>query len=129
MYMSDNQQDSSVFHNFSDKNSSSVFSAKSILIFIIVIFLGVGVGFFLSKGKMKSITSTTASQGTVDGASVAKGTVVGSNDTSTFKDSAEGVLQKGGINGEGQFHLVRPGGDSQNVYITSSIIDLAQFIG
>jgi hypothetical protein len=33
------------------------------------------------------------------------------------------------MDGEGQFHLVRPGGDSQNVYLTSSTVDLSEFIG
>ena len=46
----------------------------------------------------------------------------------TFKDIAEGILKGGGINGEGQFHLVRPGGESQNVYLTSSAVDLSKFI-
>ena len=41
---------------------------------------------------------------------------------------AEGTLKKGGIQDEGQFHLVRPGGDSQNVYLTSSIVDLSKFV-
>ncbi|HEX8931879.1 MAG TPA: hypothetical protein VF810_01865, partial [Patescibacteria group bacterium] len=49
-------------------------------------------------------------------------------DIKIFKDVAEGKLENGGINGEGQYHLVRPGGDSQNVYLTSSIVDLSQFI-
>jgi hypothetical protein len=37
-------------------------------------------------------------------------------------------LQEGGIDGEGQYHLVRPGGDSQNVYLTSSVVDLSLFV-
>lgn len=35
----------------------------------------------------------------------------------------------GGVDGEGTHHLVRPGGDSQNVYLTSSVVDLNQFVG
>ena len=50
-------------------------------------------------------------------------------DEKSFTDSAEGSLTAGGIDGEGSHHLVRPGGDSQNVYLTSSIIDLDQFVG
>jgi hypothetical protein len=64
---------------------------------------------------------------TGDITSVQKGDVVGSDDTKTFKDVAEGTLKPGGIEGEGQFHLVRPGGDSQNVYLVSSIVDLSKF--
>ncbi len=46
-----------------------------------------------------------------------------------FKDKAEGILKEGGIEGEGTFHLERPGGLSQNVYLTSSTVDLSKFIG
>lgn len=126
--MSDKEQTSTLFHDFSGRKSSSAFSQKSLLIFFIVIILGIGAGYLASRGKTKSITTSASSQET-SGSSVQKGTAIGSNDTSTFKDTAEGVIQKGGTNGEGQYHLVRPGGDSQNVYLTSSIVDLSQFIG
>jgi hypothetical protein len=53
---------------------------------------------------------------------------LGSNDTKTFKDTAEGTLKTGGIDGEGAFHLERPGGDSQNVYMTSGTVDLSKLI-
>lgn len=47
----------------------------------------------------------------------------------TFKDNAIGVLKEGGIDGEGTHHLEREGGPSQNVYLTSSAVDLSQLIG
>lgn len=50
-------------------------------------------------------------------------------DKKKFPDKAEGKLVEGGIDGEGSFHLVRSGGESQNVYLTSSIIDLSKYIG
>ena len=55
-------------------------------------------------------------------------TAVGSTNK-TFKDVAEGTLQKGGIDGEGTHKLIRPGGDSQTVYLTSSVVDLSQYEG
>jgi len=57
------------------------------------------------------------------------GTEAGISDESTFKDTAEGKLESGGIDGEGTHHLERPGGISQNVYITSSNVDLQKFVG
>ena len=54
---------------------------------------------------------------------------VGVEDEKTFKDSVEGVLREGGIDGEGSHHLERPGGESQRVYITSSTIPLDDYIG
>ena len=50
-------------------------------------------------------------------------------DKKTFKDSVEGTLREGGIDGEGNFHLERPGGISQNVYLTSTTVDLSGYIG
>jgi hypothetical protein len=115
------------------KDSSQVKSGGpsnilAILLVTVVIVLGVVAGYFLSQKKANNSIFTTSSNG-VPSASTNKGSIVGSNDLTTFKDSVSGVLQKGGINNEGQYHLVRPGGDSQNVYLTSSIVDLAQFIG
>lgn len=58
-----------------------------------------------------------------------KGTVVGVIDEEVFRDSAEGEMTSGGIDGEGSHHLVREGGKSQFVYLTSSVIDLDKFVG
>ncbi len=123
--MQETSKNTSVMHTFSQ--SGQLLNGKSLIFFAAVILVGIGMGYMLShtKGSVSPSTSTTVQSGTA----VAKGTIVGSSDTSTFKDTAEGILQKGGIADEGQFHLVRPGGDSQNVYLTSSIVDLSQFIG
>ena len=56
-------------------------------------------------------------------------TSAGILDKETFKDSASGMLKEGGFEGEGSFHIERPGGKSQNVYLTSSTVDLNEFVG
>ena len=86
----------------------------------LVVLVGVGTGWLLTKNK----ESSTAAPGAKTGTKTA-----GIEDTSTFKDSAEGLLEEGGINGEGQYHLTRPGGVSQNVYLSSTSVDLSAFIG
>lgn len=53
----------------------------------------------------------------------------GVKDNKLFKDSAEGKLAEGGIDGEGEYHLERKGGESQNVYLTSTTVDLSKYIG
>lgn len=58
-----------------------------------------------------------------------KGSEVGSTDVKTFKDTATGVIEKGGLDGEGTHKLIREGGPSQTAFLTSSIIDLDQFAG
>ena len=101
------------------------------LIILAVIFAGTGTGWALAKGGSGGSTS-----GVDEGDKVAPGATVtnggkeaGIDDEATFKDKAEGTLEEGGIGGEGTHHLVRPGGDSQNVYLNSSVIDLDEFVG
>ena len=103
-----------------------VFSIKLIAALIFVVVLGIGTGYLLSQGSSNSTLKSTFNLENASKAS--KGTVVGSDDIKTFKDTAEGRREEGGADGEGQFHLVRPGGESQNVYLTSSIVDLSQFL-
>lgn len=108
------------------ENVSSIFTKNLFIFLIIAVVVGIMTGYLLSNTR-GSVGSTLTS-GTVDSSKITKGTIVGSNDTKTFKDIATGTLKNGGINGEGQYHLVRTGGDSQNVYLTSSSVDLSKFV-
>lgn len=109
----------------SAKSKSSNWTAPLIVVILVGI-LGVGSGFLITKGTTKM---TSGESGTVEKSQISKGATYGSNDTATFKDTAEGVLKEGGIDGEGQFHLERPGGKSQYVYLTSSAVDLSLVVG
>jgi len=115
--------------NFSSEpTSSSVLNGKTMFLFLALLVLGISTGYFLSTngpaspGSIKQIASDGST-------SVNKGDTVGSEDTETFSDDVEGVVKEGGIEGEGEYHLERPGGESQFVYMTSSIVDLSQFEG
>lgn len=106
-------------------------SSKPVTLFIVgaavIVLLGVGTGYLLagnSKSESASNSSITAGENAVSSANV-----FGSSDLETFKDSATGTLQKGGLNGEGTHQLVRDGGPSQTVYLVSSIVDLEEFVG
>jgi len=117
-----------VFHDMKSSKSASYITPKIMILFVGVILAGVAVGYGVSRLGGPAAVSTSVG-GSASSGGVSTGAVYGSNDTATFKDTAEGVLQAGGIDGEGQYHLVRPGGDSQNVYLTSSLVDLSQFTG
>ncbi len=106
--------------------NSPFFTKKLILVLIVAVILGVGTGYMLANKKSGVDVANTDS---LDSSEISIGMIVGSDYTKIFKDTAVGMLKGGGINGEGQFHLVRKGGDSQNVYLTSSIVDLNMFIG
>lgn len=52
--------------------------------------------------------------------------------TQTFRDSSDGVIQKNDTMdkyAQGTHRLVRPGGEDQTAFLTSSVLDLDQFIG
>lgn len=96
------------------------------VLFVLFIF-GIGTGWLLSTfsnnkdGKLKLISS--------------KG-----NQASNFKtgqtfgeikdnfDKAIGIVKKNEVSGEGTHRLLREGGESQTVYLTSSLLDLDMFI-
>ena len=94
---------------------------------LLVVLLGVGTGWLLS-GAAKSKTAGTGPEEVAPGAKNTQ-SEAGIADEATFRDSASGELVAGGIDGEGTHHLVREGGDSQNVYLTSTVIDLESFVG
>lgn len=129
------EQEKPVVHAFDGKpatmqnrqaQSGKIMSKQAILIFIGVVILGAGTGFLLAPKKSSVNTIVTDSTKLAE---LPKGTVFGSEDEKLFSDSAEGTLREGGIDGEGSHHLERPGGESQNVYVTSSVLDLQQLVG
>lgn len=100
---------------------------KVFFVLIVMIALGIGVGYGATFVSAKTGTSFVPSA--LNPNAPVKGKVYGSGDTSVFKDTAEGILQNGGDQGDGEYHLVRSGGPSQYVYLTSSTLDLSQFVG
>lgn len=122
--MDQNKDTSSLMHGFQTKN---FFSMKIIGVLILIALLGVGTGFVLAKTGGNSSAGIIGNGSNSGTASVGK--IVGSDDTKTFKDTAEGILKPGGIGDEGQFHLERDGGPARYVYLISSLVDLSQFTG
>lgn len=103
--------------NIVDKPASNIVWG----VFGVLILLGIFTGYLLSgqKGILGS-----------NGSSKSGGTnSAGTTDTRVFKDSAEGVIEKGGIDGEGTHKLIREGGPSQTAYLISTTVDLDQFVG
>ena len=118
-----------------DKAPSRVSSGNNLLptIIGIVVFalLGTGTGYLiknLAKPGSSTLGGSTVQPSAPPGGAVV-GQIYGSANESDFKDSATGVLEKGGINGEGTHQLLRSGGASQTVYLTSSVLDLDEFVG
>ena len=120
--MENKSTNSNLIKNIDGAEVKKSWSIPGFLVFLIgAIIVGTAVGFILSKTFGSGQGTKATGTGT--------GTKVGITDKKTFKDKAEGVLKEGGIDGEGNFHLERPGGVSQNVYLTSTTVDLTPFVG
>ncbi len=94
---------------------------------VVVVLAGVATGWLLTgKTQAGSVPDTSSQQEdqvkrTEDEAGV--------ENTEDFPDTVEGKLVEGGIDGEGTHRLERTGGPSQNVYLSSTVIDLQSFVG
>lgn len=115
----------SVQNNINDMSLSKTFSILGL-----VILLGVVSGFGLSyMQNALGGASGNKNTGSISNKKDVKESA-GIADKKTFKDSAEGDLQEGGSeNGEGSFKLIRPGGEDQTAYLTSSTVDLSKYVG
>lgn len=91
-------------------------------VYMLLILLGIGTGYMLSSKRASVAVGQKPS--TINTANVA-----GSTDATTFKDSAEGTIEKGGLDGEGSHKLIRDGGPSQTAYLVSSVVDLDEYVG
>lgn len=109
--------------SFDVQEKNGVHFKRFFISLFIIILVGVSTGFVLSTFKKSSGgSSATGSKSTIQKSA-------GIPDKKTFKDRVEGILKEGGIDGEGSFHLDRPGGLSQNAYLTSSTVDLSLYVG
>lgn len=120
--------DDEVIHTFESMKKTKVsVNLPLVLVAFVVIVTGTMTGYVLAKspGRMSSSNSAANAQ---PGQKAAKKSV-GSCDPKKCTDTAEGKLLEGGIEkGEGTHHLERPGGLSQNVYLTSSTISLDEYV-
>jgi len=98
---------------------------KMIGIMLMLVVLGIGSGYGLFKLNQPKTPEKLKS---TNGGEINKGDKFGVMDEKAFRDEVEGDLVAGGIDGEGSHHLEREGGESQYVYLTSSIIDLDKFV-
>lgn len=125
------QEKKEIVRSLDKKPASKLSKYPKIVSVLMVLALGLGSGFLIAqlsiatgvvdkKVEVRELTSED---------DITPGLVVGADDKSQFPDEAEGVLVEGGIDGEGTHHLERPGGPSQNVYLTSSNVDLQKFVG
>jgi len=97
-----------------------------ILIIIIVIAAGVFSGLIASsRGKAKSQVAASIEEEELTGEQK-------ESFSQTFRDEAEGAIEKNvklDKYAQGTHKLIRPGGESQTAYLTSSVLDLDEYLG
>lgn len=99
----------------------------------LAVIAGLVAGYFVAQNRLAQAGLITAggqpmTQNPESADSIKVGDIFGSPDEESFRDHAEGVIQPGGVGGEGSHHLERGEDESQWVYLTSSVIDLDNFV-
>jgi len=115
-------ENNNLIHTLETEEVKGVTYVSFFTMIAIAVVIGAVLGFGFSRFNKKTTNSVDSK---VKNTAQSAGIV----DKKTFKDSVEGILREGGIDGEGNFHIERPGGVSQNVYLTSSTVDLSIYIG
>lgn len=112
------------------------FNLKEILlpvgIILAIVIAGGVTGYFLANRGQGSMMVATQSKQLIGGVeTVQTSTEVGIKDEKAFKDTSQGkiVVNDNKDITEGSHKLLRPGGPSQTAYLTSSVLDLNQFLG
>jgi len=129
--MEDQLIDQSPVKNFSEPGVNFLKSVLAPALIVVALILGGGVtGFFLS-GQDQLTGSMT---GTKADGQQARGGVpkeAGIDNPDVYKDRTQGRLEENNNKDipEGSHRLIRPGGEDQIAYLTSSILDLNLFLG
>lgn len=118
-------------NNQLDKQQMNKTQKKKFIIFaVIAILAGTLTGYGSSRlNKSNDLTKGNVAQVAGEVNNIKPGDTFGISDRDTFSDSAQGYLEKGGVDGEGSHRLLREGGQSQTVSLTSSVTDLDDFVG
>jgi hypothetical protein len=114
--------------------ASSISPIKTFYLAFFVVIVGIASGFGLNKitasqsSQIAGMDQDSATAINLTKENLKVGETYGSSKSDRFPDDAEGVLIHGGIEGEGTHRLLRAGGVSQTVCLTSSVLDLDLFV-
>lgn len=114
------------------KKFGSKHQKKILMLGAVAILLGALTGWGTHELTAKTTTTNTETASNIEQVpegEINAGDIFGNPNTEVFKDTTEGYLEAGGLDGEGSHKLLRPGGPSQTVYLTSSVTDLDKFVG
>jgi len=97
-----------------------------IIIIIVLVSLGIFTGLVLSsRAKGSQISKSAVNEENLTGEQK-------QSFNQTFRDQAEGTIEKNDKldkYAQGTHKLIRPGGESQTAYLTSTVLDLDEYVG
>ena len=102
------------------------------LVILVILTAGTFTGYFISKKGNQVSSGPTETKELIGGVQQISGSnEVGIKDEKAFKDTTQGKIAVNDNKDvpEGSHKLLRPGGPSQTAYLTSSVLDLNQFLG
>lgn len=100
------------------------------LVIVAIVIAGTFTGYFLANREIAALPSKETEL--TSGVKMVQGPKeVGIKDETVFRDTAQGKIEinDSQVVTEGSHKLIRPGGESQTAYLTSSVLDLNQFLG
>lgn len=118
-----NISDKPIIKELEPVSETKITISLPMIIFAIAVIIGGGITGYVLAGGGGRIVNVGGQKG---GPSLKN--EIGLAKDKAGEDIAEGILKEGGIDGEGSHHLEREGGPSQNVYLTSSVILLDDYI-
>jgi hypothetical protein len=129
-----NQEAPSMEPSLTSTNPRGKQKNLTLVMVIVGVLAGAVTGFFVAQKRLLLAGGSTPLSGKLEqnpssASAIKVGDVFGTKDEGTFRDSAEGILMAGGIDGEGSHHIERGENKSQWVYVTSSVVDLDMFVG
>ncbi len=102
-----------------------------IIVPIISVILCVGTGFVLAQSTPSKSSSSVSA--TKEGSEAEHAEQVQQKDAASFRDKAEGVIEKNDVSDGENFasgtHKLIRGDESQTAYLTSSVLDLNEYVG
>jgi hypothetical protein len=119
-----------LLHQFKGTNSKSnvLGILMPVVVILLIIISGAATGYFLATGSIGGSSAKMIAGGEK---AVSGPDEMGLKDEEQFPDKAQGKIEvkKSDEVAEGSHLLIRPGGEDQTAYLTSSVVDLDQFKG
>lgn len=124
----ENTPNQPMLRSFTNSNQQPKRNPLSVILVLalVVVLAGVGTGYVIAKSGG---STSTAEQATPSDTNLAANEAGISDESQFEEDAPEGILQEGGLNGEGTHHIDRNAGPEKMVYLTSAVINLDNFVG